>query len=119
MKHKEENIRLSERHYTSYDLEKIGKKILFRHPPEEHEPRIKKQIIFPDERVKQMVLESLYRSTLLDASRIEVFVEDGVVGLKGNVKSQNEKNYAEEVIQFVPGVIEIFNDLIITDHLTH
>jgi osmotically-inducible protein OsmY len=119
MKHKEENIRLSERHYTSYDLEKIGKKVIFRHSPEELESTFGNQRIFLDERVKHSVLESLYRSTLLDASRIEVFVEDGKVTLKGSVKSPKEKNYAQDVIQFVPGVVEVFNDLIIVDHLFH
>lgn len=119
MKNKEEMIRLSERHYTSFDLEKIGKKVIFRHPSLSPDIGEQRQRLFSDNKVRQNILQTLYRSSLLDASRIEVLVNKGKVILKGSVKNSQEKNYATQVIQFVPGIIEIFNDLIVTDHQFH
>lgn len=50
----------------------------------------------------------------LSALRIDVDTKGGVVTLKGNVKSLNEKSKAEQVVASVSGVQSVVNDLRVT-----
>jgi hypothetical protein len=116
----EEDIKLSERHYTSEALEKIGRKIIKRNLSNNGDINNKELDFQSDFRIGQNILETLYRSTLLDSSKIEVYVDEGKVSLKGSVKTSLEKSYAPQVIKYVPGITEIFNDLIVRDEfITH
>ena len=115
MKTTDENIKLSERHYTSQELEKIGRKIIKRNLSNNGNKINQEEDFQSDFRIRQNVLEALYRSTLLDSSKIEVFVQEGKVDLKGSVKTSLEKDYAPQVVKYVPGIVEIYNDLIVRD----
>ena len=120
MKKIEEDIKLSERHYTSEALEKIGRKIIKRNLSKNGDINNKELDSQSDFSIRQNILETLYRSTLLDSSKIEVYVDEGRVSLKGSVKTSLEKSYAPQVIRYVPGITEIFNDLIVRDEfITH
>ena len=115
MKKIEEDIKLSERHYTSEALEKIGRKIIKRNLSNNGDINNKELDFQSDFRIGQNILETLYRSTLLDSSKIEVYVDEGRVSLKGSVKTSLEKDYAPQVVKYVPGIVEIYNDLIVRD----
>ncbi len=120
MKKIDEDIKLSERHYTSEALEKIGRKIIKRNSSNNGDIKNKELESQSDFSIRQNILETLYRSTLLDSSKIEVYVDEGKVSLKGSVKTSLEKSYAPQVIKYVPGITEIFNDLIVRDEfITH
>lgn len=64
-----------------------------------------------DDSIKEDVCEALYRSTLVDASEIEVAVDEGVVRLKGFVVSREQKKLAESTIENLAGVADIYNEL--------
>jgi osmotically-inducible protein OsmY len=120
MKKIEEDIKLSERHYTSEALEKIGRKIIKRNLSKSGDINNKELNYQSDFSIRQNIVDTLYRSTLLDSSKIEVYVYEGKVSLKGSVKTSSEKSYAPQVIKYVPGITEIFNDLIVRDeYITH
>ncbi|GEM_PF-3525924 len=64
-----------------------------------------------DDLIKEDVCEALYRSTVVDASEIEVKVEDGIVQLVGFVESREQKKLAEEYAENLAGVEDVYNDL--------
>jgi hypothetical protein len=64
-----------------------------------------------DERILEDVNESLYRSHEVDASDIEVKVQNGLVTLTGFVDSRFEKREAELCAEHVNGVHDIQNEL--------
>lgn len=64
-----------------------------------------------DETIKEDVSEALYRSSSVDASDIEVFVENGIVTLKGSVTDRAQKKEAQAVIENLAGVEDVNNDL--------
>lgn len=64
-----------------------------------------------DERIKEEVCEALYASPFVDASDIEVSVNDGCVRLYGTVESRNAKREAETTIENLSGVTDIQNEL--------
>ena len=66
-----------------------------------------------DDVLYEDVCEALYHSPDVDASEIEVAVENGTVSLSGQVDSRLSKKMAEEVIEEVPGVWDIHNSLTI------
>jgi osmotically-inducible protein OsmY len=115
MKNTDDTTKLSERHYSSSDLEKIGQKIIKRNQSINGYKGSRGEDFQSDFKIRQNVLEALYRSTLLDSSKIEVFVQEGKVDLKGSVKTSLEKDYAPQVVKYVPGIVEIYNDLIVRD----
>ena len=67
-----------------------------------------------DERIKEDVSDILARNHEIDASDIEVFVEDGHVTLKGTIESRQLKRFAEDAIERCAGVQDISNQLKIT-----
>ena len=67
-----------------------------------------------DERIKEDVCLALERSTEVDASGLEVNVEDGCVTLKGDIKSVGMRRVAEDLVESVPGVVDVFSQLRIT-----
>ncbi len=64
-----------------------------------------------DQEVKRVVEEVLTEDPWLDASNIQVSVENGVVTLTGKVDSRATKRRAEAVTDLVFGVFDINNQL--------
>ncbi len=64
-----------------------------------------------DERIKEDVCETLSRDHRIDASDIEVNVEDAMVTLSGNVDSREIKRAAEMIIENLSGVDDVKNDI--------
>ena len=64
-----------------------------------------------DERIKEDVCERLTYYGQLDASNIEVEVENSEVILKGTVDSRHSKRMAEDIAESVSGVRDVHNQL--------
>lgn len=64
-----------------------------------------------DERIKEDVCEALYECDSVDASNIEVTVEQGCVCLRGSVEGRAEKREAEHEAEAVRGVTDVRNEL--------
>jgi osmotically-inducible protein OsmY len=64
-----------------------------------------------DERVRDDVSEVLERHHEIDASEIEVKVENGEVTLSGTVEDRRAKRLAEDIIEGMPGVTEVHNQI--------
>ena len=64
-----------------------------------------------DERVWEDVCDRLTDDPRVDASDIEVKVEQGEVTLEGNVRSREEKRRAEDVVEHIVGVKDVHNHL--------
>jgi len=65
----------------------------------------------PDESLARELHEILTNDPELDATEIEVVVEGGAVTLRGEVGDSHAKLLAEELIDTVPGVREVHNQL--------
>lgn len=64
-----------------------------------------------DERLREEVCDALTRNGMVDASDIEVSVENGEVTLAGIVDTRNQKRTAEDVAGSVQGVFDVHNRL--------
>ena len=64
-----------------------------------------------DESLKKSVSEALYKSHEIDASDIEVSVQDSVVTLSGTVSDREMKRNAERCLDELRGVKDIYNRL--------
>jgi osmotically-inducible protein OsmY len=64
-----------------------------------------------DERVRDDVSDRLEQSGSIDASEIEIEVEDGVVTLRGSVSERTQKRLAEEATESTPGVRDVRNEI--------
>lgn len=64
-----------------------------------------------DERILEDVSDRLSEDHGLDASEIEVVVQNGEVTLTGNVRSKQEKRHAEDICELVSGVKDVHNQL--------
>lgn len=64
-----------------------------------------------DERIRETVSEVLARDGDLDASEIEVSVNEGEVTLEGSVPNRWSKRLAEDLIYVQPGVRDVHNRL--------
>jgi osmotically-inducible protein OsmY len=65
----------------------------------------------PDEALSRELQEILTKDPELDATEIEVAVEDGAVTLSGVVYSSDARLLAEELVESVSGVREVHNNL--------
>lgn len=63
-----------------------------------------------DERIREDVCEALLHSSLVDASDIEVEVENRVVKLKGTIATRWMKRMMEDLIDRVSGVEDVLNE---------
>jgi osmotically-inducible protein OsmY len=77
----------------------------------QHEGRGPKGYRRSDERIREDVSEELTRHPEVDASEIEVSVQDGEVTLSGTVEDRRAKRLAEDVVERVSGVNEVHNQL--------
>jgi hypothetical protein len=66
-----------------------------------------------DDRIYDEVCDALLRDRYVDASNVGVKVQTGVVFLSGKVNSRQIKKRAEEVIEGLPGVQDVRNELTI------
>jgi osmotically-inducible protein OsmY len=64
-----------------------------------------------DERIREDINDRLTDDWLIDASDIEVTVNNSVVTLSGRVNSRDEKRRAEEIAEDVKGVTDVTNQL--------
>ena len=64
-----------------------------------------------DERIRELICERMLDDDLLDASDIEVRVENGEVVLTGTVPERRDKRYAEELAEQCGGVVDVMNSL--------
>lgn len=105
---------LSERHYSFSPMELHGRKQSRSREPRS-EPSYRgigpKNYQRSDGSIKEDVSETLYRSTAVDATDIEVYVNHGTVTLKGFVDSRDQKKMAEYSIEHLAGVKDVFNEL--------
>jgi len=107
---------LSERHYTFGSLENISRK-----QSRSREPRSEPLIDYrgrgpkgyrrSDETIKEDACEALYRSSGVDATNIEVFVQKGIITLKGFVEDRDQKRMAEAAIEKLSGIDDVYNEL--------
>jgi|KBSSwiStaDraftv2_1062776.scaffolds.fasta_scaffold08979_3 osmotically-inducible protein OsmY len=67
-----------------------------------------------EERIKEDVSECLENDGYLDASEIEVKVQNGIVTLSGSVDSREDKRRAEQLAEDCPGVKDVTNQLRVT-----
>lgn len=66
-----------------------------------------------DDRIYEEVCDKLMRHRDIDASNIGVKVESGIVHLSGKVDSRRVKKLAELVVEDLPGVQDVRNELTI------
>jgi len=64
-----------------------------------------------DERIREEACDRLTHHGHLDASDINVQVQNGELTLEGNVDDRNAKRLAEDAVENVPGVREVHNRL--------
>lgn len=64
-----------------------------------------------DERIKEEVCEMLSRDERIDASDIEVDVDDACVILNGFVENRNMRHEAERLVESISGVEDVRNDI--------
>jgi osmotically-inducible protein OsmY len=64
-----------------------------------------------DDRIREEVCERLLHDPDVDASEIEVQVQDGQVILTGTADSRDEKWLAEDIAESVAGVKNVVNKL--------
>ncbi len=67
-----------------------------------------------DERIRDDAFVRLTRHGRLDASQINVEVNDGEITLDGLVNSRREKRMAEDIVDSIPGVKDVHNHLHVT-----
>jgi hypothetical protein len=64
-----------------------------------------------DERTREDVCDAIAHQGFIDASDVEVKVEDGVVTLSGTVAQRNDKRKLEHLAELCRGVHEVHNEL--------
>jgi osmotically-inducible protein OsmY len=65
----------------------------------------------PDARIREDVCDRLTDDWRIDASEVEVTVNNGEVTLSGTVHNRDDKRNAEDVVESIPGVREVHNNL--------
>lgn len=70
-----------------------------------------KDRIRSDKNIRDDICEALYFHPEIDASEIEVLVDEGIVYLKGKTHSRGHKKLVEKCAESVPGVEDIYNEI--------
>jgi hypothetical protein len=68
----------------------------------------------PDDRIKEDICEVLTLHGRVDASDIEVHVDQGIVTLQGSVDGRRTKRLVEDIADEVSGVRDVRNELSVT-----
>jgi osmotically-inducible protein OsmY len=79
--------------------------------PGDHRGRGPKGYARSDERIREDVSDRLTDDPHVDASEVEVTVQDREVTLSGTVNSRFEKRHAEDIAESVSGVTHVQNNL--------
>lgn len=66
---------------------------------------------FSDDRIKEEVSMALFNDHIVDASDIDVQVEDAIVYLRGTVSNRSMKKAAERSVERIAGVKDVMNEL--------
>jgi len=82
----------------------------------EHQGRGPKNYQRSDGRIREDINERLTDDPTLDASEIDVTVQNREVTLTGSVRSRTEKRWAEDLAESVSGVAHVQNNLRIGQH---
>jgi osmotically-inducible protein OsmY len=69
--------------------------------------------VHSDEELEVVIKELLHNSKRVDASDITVSVDQTNVHLSGSVKSQEDRDYAINVVKLIHGVGDVHSDLIV------
>lgn len=77
----------------------------------EHQGRGPRNYQRSDDRIREDISERLTDDPLIDASEIEITVQNREVTLGGNVRDRNEKRRAEDIAEAVSGVSHVQNNL--------
>ena len=77
----------------------------------EHRGRGPKGYTRSDDRIREEVCDCLSDDPYIDASEIEVSVNNGEVTLSGSVSDRNAKRHAEDIIEHLSGVKHVQNNL--------
>jgi len=72
-----------------------------------------------DDRIKEEINDRLTDDSLIDASEIEVEVDNGVVSLAGSVDSRETKRRAEDLAESISGVSNVENRLSVNKENTN
>ena len=72
-----------------------------------------------DEKIKKNVSLGLFLNPEVPSRDIAVKVDQGVVTLEGVVRDREEKKAAEECIEYLPGVVDVLNQLILQEGHKH
>src|SRR5215216_502085 len=64
-----------------------------------------------DDRIREDVNEELTRHPDIDASEIDVRVENGEVTLSGTVEERRDKRLAEDIVERIAGVTDVHNQV--------
>ncbi|WP_244470291.1 CBS domain-containing protein [Microvirga vignae] len=78
---------------------------------EDHRGRGPRNYQRSDDRIREDVSERLSDDVRVDASEIEVAVQNREVTLTGTVRDRNEKRWAEDIAESVSGVTHVQNNL--------
>lgn len=70
-----------------------------------------------DERIREEVSETLERHPDINASEIEVDVNEGIVTLRGAVEHRLQKRMAEDSIEYITGVKDVRNEISVNQSL--
>src|SRR5262245_50097539 len=91
----------------------LGGPVNWLHPGESgpHAGRGPRKYKRPDERIREDVIERLTLHPMIDATDIEVAVENGEVTLIGMVENRAMKRWAEDEAECVWGVVDVHNRL--------
>lgn len=76
-----------------------------------HQGRGPKNYIRSNERIREDVSDRLTDDPYVDASEIEVHVENGEVSLNGSIENRNQRRRAEMIAEQVSGVTHVQNNL--------
>ena len=68
-----------------------------------------------DERIRESVCEALQDDDNVDASQIDVTVRNGEVILSGTVDDRQSKRVAEDIVERLPGVKDVQNQIKVQD----
>jgi osmotically-inducible protein OsmY len=69
--------------------------------------------VHTDEELETVVKELLHNSKKVDAKDITVTVQESNVNLSGTVQSQEQRDYAINVVKLIHGVGEVHSDLVV------
>ena len=64
-----------------------------------------------DERIREEICQHLTEHGWIDASDVEIRVENGEVTLEGTIDTREAKRLAYDIVDVVPGVTDVHNRL--------